>query len=128
MRIDSRLPLVLVDRIQIEQVLLNLLRNASEAVAGCQRQKIAVEAVARGGRVEVSVSDTGSGLAAEVADRLFEPFVTTKSDGLGVGLSICRMIVEAHGGRLWTEANPGGGTIFRFALDEVVEDDGPYEN
>jgi two-component system sensor kinase FixL len=68
------------------------------------------------GTVEISVSDTGPGLAPEVAERLFEPFVTTRTSGMGVGLSISRSIVEAHGGRLWVEPNPGGGTIFRFTL------------
>jgi two-component system sensor kinase FixL len=66
--------------------------------------------------VEVAVADTGPGLVPEVAGRLFEPFVSTKPEGMGVGLAICRSIVEAHGGRLWAEPNPGGGTVFRFAL------------
>ena len=64
--------------------------------------------------IEVSVSDTGSGLDQEVAARLFQPFTTTKAQGMGVGLSICRTIVESHGGRIWAEPNPDGGTIFRF--------------
>ncbi len=66
--------------------------------------------------VSVSVADTGPGLAPEVAASLFQPFVTTKAQGLGIGLSICRTIVEAHGGRLWMEPNDGGGTVFRFRL------------
>jgi two-component system sensor kinase FixL len=66
--------------------------------------------------VEVAVSDTGPGLAPEVAGRLFESFVSTKPGGMGMGLSICRRIVEAHGGRLWAEPNPDGGTVFRFTL------------
>ena len=66
--------------------------------------------------IEVSVADSGPGLRAQVRERLFQPFVTTKSDGMGVGLSICYSIVEVHGGRIWAEDNPGGGTVFRFTL------------
>jgi two-component system sensor kinase FixL len=66
--------------------------------------------------VAISVTDTGPGIAAEIVDRLFQPFVTTKTQGMGVGLSICRSIVEAHGGRLWMAPNPTGGTIFRFTV------------
>jgi two-component system sensor kinase FixL len=73
------------------------------------------------------VADTGPGLAPEVAGRLFEPFVSTKPEGMGVGLAICRSIVEAHGGRLWAEPNPGGGTVFRFTLPipPAMEEDEP---
>jgi two-component system sensor kinase FixL len=68
------------------------------------------------GFIEIGVADTGPGLPPEVAAHLFSPFVTTKSTGMGVGLSICQSIVAAHGGRIWTESNPGGGTAFRFTL------------
>jgi two-component system sensor kinase FixL len=71
------------------------------------------------GRIEISVGDTGPGVAPEVADRLFQPFVTTKTQGMGVGLSICRSIIEAHNGRLWVEPNPEGGTIFHFTVPAV---------
>jgi two-component system sensor kinase FixL len=128
-RFAPQLPPVRVDRIQIQQVLLNLIRNAIEAMtqegaaAEAPRRELVVAAVPTGaGEVEVSVADTGPGLPLEVADRLFEPFVTTKPDGMGVGLSICRTIVEAHGGRLWAEPNPGGGTVFRFRLPVVLSD------
>jgi two-component system, LuxR family, sensor kinase FixL len=98
-------------------VLFNLMRNAIEAMADADRREITiVTAPAPGGMVEISVADTGPGLAAEVRQRLFQPFVTTKPSGMGVGLSICRSIVEAHGGRMTADDNPGGGTIFRFTV------------
>jgi two-component system sensor kinase FixL len=73
--------------------------------------------------IRVSVADTGLGIAPEVAEQLFQPFITTKRDGMGVGLSISRTIIEAHGGRIWVEPNPGGGTIFNFTLAAVTEGD-----
>jgi C4-dicarboxylate-specific signal transduction histidine kinase len=113
-----RLP-VDVDRVQIEQVILNLVRNGFDAMGGqppdASRLAIATAPTGRG-TVEVSVADTGNGIPAEIADRLFDPFFSTKSDGLGLGLSISRSIVEAHGGRLWATANPGRGATFRFTL------------
>ena len=117
LRIAPRLPEAAVDRIQIEQVVVNLVRNAIEAMDGGERKELTV-AAAPGDRgvIEVSVTDTGPGIAPEIAERLFQPFVTTKRNGMGVGLSICRSIVEAHGGTLVAEANPTGGTIFRFTL------------
>ncbi|WP_422002725.1 two-component system sensor histidine kinase NtrB [Reyranella sp.] len=117
-RLDPGADLVLADRIQIQQVLVNLIRNAMEVMmesANDRRLEIATVAES-GGLVEVSVADTGAGLAPEVARHLFQPFVTTKSKGMGLGLSICRTIVEAHGGKIWVESRPGGGTIFRFTL------------
>jgi len=119
--IDPACGLVLVDKVQIQQVLLNLIRNAIEALDSWSRQFVRVSACCQGGDVEISVADTGPGLPPEVAEQLFRPFVTTKRSGMGVGLSICRSIIEAHGGRIWTEPNPGGGTIFRFTLRSVSE-------
>lgn len=120
-RFDPDAPLVLADRIQIQQVLLNLIRNAIEAMQDVDRRElvVATRALPDEGQVEVSVEDTGPGLAPEVAAQLFQPFVTTKKHGMGVGLSICRTIVESHGGRIVAEARPGGGTIFRFTLRAV---------
>jgi two-component system, LuxR family, sensor kinase FixL len=107
---------VLADTIQIQQVLLNLLRNAAEAVAGLERRSIALLAEAAGETVRISVIDNGPGLPEEVRARLFKPFITTKETGMGIGLSICHTIVTAHNGRLWTEPNPEGGAIFRLAV------------
>jgi len=127
LRIGPDMPAVLADRIQVEQVLFNLMRNALEAMDGGEaptsggrtpthRELVVAAGAADPETVEVAVADTGPGLAPEVAGRLFEPFVSTKPGGMGVGLSICRTIVEAHGGRLWAEPNPGGGAVFRFTL------------
>jgi two-component system sensor kinase FixL len=111
-------PRVMIDRVQVQQVLLNLCRNALEAMGGAAGpQALAIRAApAESGMVQISVADTGPGLPAEVRQKLFQPFVTTKATGMGVGLSICRSIVEAHGGRLWAEDAPGIGTRFLFTL------------
>jgi two-component system sensor kinase FixL len=109
--------LVLVDRVQIQQVLLNLIRNAVEAMDACDRRELSLRTTTGDdGMIVVAVADTGHGMAAEVTAQLFKPFVTTKSQGMGVGLSISRSIIDAHGGRIWAEPNPGGGTVFRFTL------------
>lgn len=115
------LPAALVDKVQIQQVLLNLLRNAFEAMEGCDRKAATVRAslVEPGPFVEFAVEDSGPGLAPEVAARLFEPFLTTKAGGMGVGLSICRQIVESHGGAIRAERSPGGGTTFAFTVPAV---------
>ena len=116
-RTAAALPQVVVDKVQIQQVLVNLVRNSVEAMEAGPRREIVLEAgPGKDSLVEIAVIDTGPGLPPHVAARLFEPFVTTKAQGMGVGLSICRAIVEAHGGRLWTEPNPEGGTIFRFTV------------
>jgi two-component system, LuxR family, sensor kinase FixL len=106
-----------IDKVQIQQVLVNLMRNAVEAMETSDRRELVVALTgAENGFLCISVSDTGPGIAPEVAERLFQPFVTTKTQGMGVGLSICRSIVESHGGRLWAEPNPGGGAVFRFTV------------
>jgi two-component system sensor kinase FixL len=110
------LPEVLVDRVQIQQVLTNLMRNAVEAMQESPKREITVSGLADDVALEIAVADTGPGIAPEVAENLFKPFVTTKSTGMGVGLSICRSIVQNHGGELKGEPNPKGGTIFRFTL------------
>jgi two-component system, LuxR family, sensor kinase FixL len=117
MELSSDLPPVLVDRIQIQQVVLNLVRNSMEALAEADRRELIIKtAQAHGGLVEVRVSDTGPGLAEEVAKQLFQPFVTTKAKGMGLGLSISRSIIDAHGGRMQASPNPTGGVTFSFAL------------
>lgn len=121
---DPSVELVLADKIQIQQILLNLMRNSVEAMQDSAKRELRLSAVrVDNDMVQVSVADTGSGLAPEVASQLFQPFVTTKQHGMGVGLSICRTIAESHGGKIWVEANPGGGTVFRFTLRGVRKEE-----
>jgi two-component system, LuxR family, sensor kinase FixL len=115
-RIDPNLPTAEVDRVQIQQVLLNLIRNAVEAMEAREVRELSVGTGMADGAVLVSVADTGGGIPPEIESKLFQPFVTTKAEGMGIGLSVCRTIVEAHGGRLWVEQRAGGGSIFRFTL------------
>jgi len=121
---DPAVELVLADKVQIQQVLLNLLRNAIEAMETSDKRELTVSsAAAEDDMVTISVADTGSGIASEMTSQLFQPFVTTKRHGMGVGLSISRTIVEAHGGRIWADSNPGGGTTFRFTLRAVNKEE-----
>ncbi len=116
--IDSNIPPVAVDKIQIQQVLLNLIRNAFEAMEDTDNQELIVSAkrVDDGRMVELSVTDRGPGLAPEIMENLFKPFHTTKEHGMGVGLSICRHIIEGHGGRIWADAANGHGARFCFTV------------
>lgn len=123
-KFDPHIDLVLADRVQIQQVLLNLIRNAMDAMEESRVRDLAVSVAPEGqGQVRVSVADTGPGIAPEVAEHLFQPFITTKAQGMGVGLSISRTIIEAHGGRIWAERNANGGTTFHFTLAAVEEGD-----
>jgi PAS domain S-box-containing protein len=118
-------PKVLVSRVQIQQVLLNLVRNAMEAMQSVDQRDLTIKAELSdaGTMVRLTVKDSGPGLAPAVQERLFTPFTTTKKHGMGVGLSICRTIVEAHGGKIWAESSPGGGATFGFTLRAVREED-----
>jgi two-component system sensor kinase FixL len=125
--LDTANDLVFVDKVQVQQVVLNLIRNAIEAMADSATRQLVISSVADSERmVRVSISDTGTGLSPDILPQLFQPFVTTKTYGMGVGLSISKTIVEAHGGRLWAEPNSGGGTIFHLTLklagNEVIRD------
>ncbi|MCW5772984.1 MAG: PAS domain S-box protein [Rhodospirillaceae bacterium] len=114
--IPANLPEVVVDRVQIQQVVTNLIRNSVEAMVASPRREIAIGAGAEYNVMEVSITDSGPGLPAAVEQELFKPFVTTKSTGMGVGLSICHAIIQRHGGTIRAETNPAGGAIFRFTL------------
>lgn len=114
--LDAAMPAAHIDKVQIQQVVLNLVRNAVEAMAQSPRRVLTVATEDQSGEAVVRVTDTGSGMAPEVVERLFEPFLTTKVTGMGIGLSICRSIIEAHGGRIWAVPNPDGGTIFSFSI------------
>jgi two-component system sensor histidine kinase DctS len=115
---ESRDHTVEADRILLEQVMLNLLRNGIEATSqdGTTVQPLVITIAADQDQAVVRVADRGPGIAAEAADTLFQPFYTTKAEGMGMGLNICRSIIEFHRGRLWFEPNPGGGSVFCFSL------------
>lgn len=109
------LPQVIADRVQIEQVLVNLLHNAVDAMAGAETRHLTLSTGRVDGRIEVVVTDTGHGIPSHLVDRLFQPFVTNKPTGMGIGLAISRSIIEAHGGEI-DAISSGGGTVFRFTL------------
>ncbi len=122
---SSGTPLVSANRVQIQQVVLNLIRNAVEAMQDVSRRDLVIktEVIPKDGLVQVSVTDTGPGIAPEALNNLFKPFTTTKQSGMGVGLSISRTIVESHGGKIWAESKPGAGTTFYFTLRAVNKED-----
>jgi signal transduction histidine kinase len=120
----AELPLIEADRVQLQQVLLNLIVNAVEAMSGADdgRRELLISTREAGPHgVLVAVRDSGPGLTREAAEHLFDAFYTTKPDGLGMGLSICRSIIEAHGGRLWASANAPHGAIFEFSIPASPE-------
>lgn len=117
-QLDPQADRVLVDRVQVQQILVNLIRNALEAMTEGPKRLLTIRTRRIShDQVRVSVADSGSGIAPEIRERLFQPFLSTKNDGMGLGLSICQTILEAQGGSIWAEAAPGGGTIFSFTLD-----------
>jgi two-component system sensor kinase FixL len=126
-QLDPRAGEVFCDRVQIQQVLLNLIRNGIEAMYQSPKRELMIStAIDSAGDALVSVADTGTGMTEEVRDQLFQPFMTTKAEGMGVGLSISRSIIESHGGRIWAEPNKDGGTIFKFTLP-LANEDTPHE-
>ncbi|WP_309660925.1 PAS domain S-box protein [Sphingomonas sp.] len=115
--LDARADGVFVDRIQIQQVLVNLIRNAIDAMMDGPVRSLTIRTRSESSHfMLVSVEDSGSGISKSIAAQLFQPFITTKTTGMGIGLSICRTIVEAHGGRIWFEPAVNGGTVFHFTL------------
>jgi two-component system, LuxR family, sensor kinase FixL len=119
LELAAQVPPLFIDAVQIEQVIVNLVRNGLEAVSGAQRdvrELVLRTSLASADTVEVAVCDSGGGIPQEIAERMFDPFVSTKAGGLGMGLSISRSIVEVYGGRLWATPNPTYGTTFRFTL------------
>jgi PAS domain S-box-containing protein len=123
--LDSRLPLITADRVQLQQVLMNLILNGIEAMQDANGELRITSKETAEGQLLVTVSDSGVGLPAGEVDRLFEAFVTTKEQGTGMGLSISRRIIESHGGCLWASANPERGATFQFTLPADVATSSP---
>jgi two-component system sensor kinase FixL len=120
MRFDPAAAEAVIDKVQIQQVLFNLMRNAVEAMAESPRRELTIATAAVGAMVEISVADTGPGLPETVRANLFQPFVTTKANGMGVGLSICRTIAEAHGGVLRADHTADGSAVFRLTVPRAA--------
>lgn len=112
-----------IDHVQVQQVLINIIRNAVEAMRDCPQREIDIATRVAGDFIEVSVADTGPGIGRDTDGVLFTPFSSTKTEGLGIGLSISRTIVEAHGGKIWATGREGGGAAFRFTLPRTLAPD-----
>ena len=122
-RLETACDEIFVDRIQIQQVILNLVRNAFEAMDDSPDRRVRISSCRENsGSIRVTIADSGPGLEPELAGKLFEPFNSTKTQGLGLGLSICHTIIRGHAGRIWAEASPLGGTAFHFTLPNGVEE------
>lgn len=119
---SDRLPAVTGDRVQLQQVILNLLHNASDAMGTVndRPRRLLIRTEMDGNNVTVSVQDSGVGFSPEISERLFEPFLTTKQGGMGIGLSVSRSIVEAHQGRIWAAQNAGPGATFAFSIPQTA--------
>jgi signal transduction histidine kinase len=116
-QLDENLPAVSGDAVQLQQVILNLVVNAADAMRDVQPRVLKVQTNRRpSGMVQVSIEDTGTGISAPDRGRIFDPLFTTKAAGMGMGLSICRSIIENHGGRIWVSSGVNGGSIFQFEL------------
>jgi two-component system sensor kinase FixL len=124
--LDAEFPHVVADAIQVQQVILNLVHNALDAMRGVapSMRNLTITSTTAGKLVEVAVRDSGKGVSTDNLDQVFDSFYTTKGEGMGMGLAISRSIVEAHGGRLWAEANPDKGMTFRFTLPGAQADAG----
>ena len=117
MAVDSQLPTVTGNEVQLQQVILNLVMNAIEAMHSTQRRELRIQSrLSRPDTVHVSIEDTGTGVDPSKLDQLFKPLFTTKARGMGMGLSICRSIIERHGGRIWASPGVRGGSVFEFEL------------
>jgi len=121
------LPAINVDPILIEQVLINLLKNGMDSMKESSRKELELDVGLRESQIVFSVLDHGKGMAPEVREHIFDSFYTTKAEGMGMGLNICRSIIESHQGRLWFEDNPSGGCLFQFSLplEAVPESERP---
>lgn len=124
--LDPGVTMVLADKVQVQQVVLNLIRNAIDAMVDSPVRDVTIRVAREGEDALVTVTDTGPGISSEIAAQLFQPFITTKTQGMGVGLSISRTIIEAHGGRIWAETGDEGGARFHFTLP-LVEAEAPGE-
>lgn len=124
-QIDPRMPILHVDPILIEQVLLNLIKNGIESMRDSPQDTLLVEAKFADQQALFSITDRGPGIPKAIRERLFDSFYTTKADGMGMGLNICRSIIESHSGRLWFEDNPQGGSVFRFTLPVLAPAEAP---
>ena len=118
---DPQLPPVKGDRVRLQQVLMNLLTNAMDAMAHSPQKKLSFQTARSGNAITVSIRDTGSGIESSKIDQIFDPFYTTKNEGMGIGLRLCKSIVEEHGGRIWAENNADSGTTFHFTLKAATE-------
>ena len=123
--LKSDLPMAVADRVQLQQVLMNLMLNGIEAITDAGGVVTVKSQLSEGGQIEISVNDTGPGLPLGKADQIFDAFFTTKAQGSGMGLAICKSIVESHGGRIWANGDGGRGATFHFTLPAAPAETNP---